>query len=174
MLVLECPLLNLFLLWDLTGTKTSLSATTPCKSSLRNSGFQLHKVNRCSKRSNDRLMLVIQPSSIAKDVEYYSKHVLICKFMGMQVVLPFLDLWVHETWNPKCDFDIMLATNNFFMVDFSCVVDRNQSFKGGPYLYNQVHPFIKPWHMGFNSKKEIPSRVPIWVSPLFSFGMLMK
>ena len=41
--------------------------------------------------------------------------------------------------------------------------DRNKVFEGGPYFYNQVGLFIKPWHVGFNPTEELPSRVPVWV-----------
>lgn len=78
-------------------------------------------------------------------------------------MLPFLDSWIRKTWNPEGDFDILLVANNFLMVNFSCIVDRNQAFKGGPYFYNHVGLFIKQLHMGFNSAEEIPSLILVWV-----------
>jgi hypothetical protein len=59
--------------------------------------------------------------------------------------------------------EIILVANNYFLVIFSCMVDRNRAFEGGPYFFNQVGLFIKPWHTGFNSADEIPSQVPVWV-----------
>ena len=59
--------------------------------------------------------------------------------------------------------EIILVVNNYFLVIFSCMVDRNRAFEGGPYFLNQVGLFIKPWHMGFNSAEETPSRVPMWI-----------
>ena len=59
--------------------------------------------------------------------------------------------------------EILLAANNYFMVSFSSMSDRNKVFEGGPYFFNQVGLFIKPWHIGFNFVEEIPSRVPVWV-----------
>ncbi|XP_059070653.1 uncharacterized protein LOC131860283 [Cryptomeria japonica] len=59
--------------------------------------------------------------------------------------------------------EIMLAANNYFLVVFPYMVDRNRVFEGGPYFFNQVGLFIKPWHVGFNSVEELPSRVPVWV-----------
>lgn len=130
---------------------------------VRNGALKLHKVNGCLERTQERPVLVVQSESIAEDIEYYCNHVLICKFLGMRVSLAFLDNWIRKTWNPEGDFDILMAANNFFMVDFSCASDRNRAFEGGPYFYNQVGLFIKPWHAGFNSAKELPSRVPVWV-----------
>ncbi|XP_057868067.2 uncharacterized protein LOC131075253 [Cryptomeria japonica] len=49
------------------------------------------------------------------------------------------------------------------MVDFSSISDRNRVFEGGPYFYNHVGLFIKPWHSGFNATKDLPTRVPVWV-----------
>ncbi|XP_057828729.1 uncharacterized protein LOC131039916 [Cryptomeria japonica] len=59
--------------------------------------------------------------------------------------------------------EIILLVNNYFMVTFNCMEDRNRVFEGGPYFYNQVGLFITPWHAGFNPLEELPNRVPIWV-----------
>lgn len=59
--------------------------------------------------------------------------------------------------------DVLLAVNDYFQVVFSCLSDKNKVFEGGPYFYNQVGLFIKPWHVGFNPTEELPSRVPVWV-----------
>ena len=66
-------------------------------------------------------------------------------------------------WNPEGDMEILLVANNYFMVIFSSLSDRNKAFEGGPYFFNQVGLSIKPWHMGFNSAEEIPSQVPVWI-----------
>ena len=59
--------------------------------------------------------------------------------------------------------EIMLLANNYFMVPFNCIADKNRVFEGGPYFYNKVGLFIKPWHAGFNPIEELPNRVPVWV-----------
>lgn len=48
-------------------------------------------------------------------------------------------------------------------MNFSCILDPNRAFEGMPYFYNQFDLFIKPWHVGFYSMEELPSKVPIWV-----------
>ena len=96
-------------------------------------------------------------------MEYWGKYALICNFLGLRLSLPVLESWAHRIWNPNGDMEILLAANNYFMVSFSSMSDRNKVFKGGPYFFNQVGLFIKPWHIGFNSAEEIPSRVPVWV-----------
>ena len=124
---------------------------------------RIKKVNGCLERYEDRPVLVIQPEQISEDVEYWKNHALICKFLGLRLSLPVLDSWVRRVWNPEGNMEIVLAANNYFLVIFSCMSDRNRAFEGGPYFFNQVGLFIKPWHMGFNSAEEIPSRVPVWV-----------
>ena len=104
-------------------------------------------------------MLVIQLEQIFEDVEYWGKHALICKFLGLRLSLPVLESWTYWIWNPEGDMEILLAANNYFMVIFSNMIDRNKVFKGGPYFFNKVGLFIKPWHIGFNSAEEIPSQV---------------
>lgn len=56
-------------------------------------GPQIPKINGCLERCKERLVLVIQPKSIVEDVEYFSKHAFICKFMRMRVSLQFLEWW---------------------------------------------------------------------------------
>ncbi|XP_059068311.1 uncharacterized protein LOC131040439 [Cryptomeria japonica] len=125
--------------------------------------FRIKKVNGCLERSEDRPVLVIQPEQVLEDVDYWGKHALICKFLGLRLSLPVLESWARQIWNPEGDMEILLAANNYFLVIFSSIADRNRAFEGGPYFFNQVGLFIKPWHMGFNSLEEIPSRVPVWV-----------
>ncbi|XP_059065981.1 uncharacterized protein LOC131857427 [Cryptomeria japonica] len=125
--------------------------------------FRIKKVNGCLERSEDRPVLVIQPEQVSKDVDYWCRHALICKFLGLRLSLPVLESWARRVWNPEGDLEILLAANNYFLVIFSSMSDRNRAFEGGPYFFNQVGLFIKPWHMGFNSAEEIPSRVPVWV-----------
>ena len=100
---------------------------------------------------------------IAEDVEYYSRHSLYCKFLGLRVSLQFLENWARRVWDPEGEMEITFLANNFFMVTFNCMADHNRVFKGGPYFYNQVGLFVKPWHAGFNPSEELPNQVPVWV-----------
>jgi hypothetical protein len=59
--------------------------------------------------------------------------------------------------------DIMLLDNNYFMVVFNYMADRNKVFEGEPYFHNQVGLFMKPWHADFNPSEELPNHVPVWV-----------
>ncbi|XP_057862492.2 uncharacterized protein LOC131070841 [Cryptomeria japonica] len=59
--------------------------------------------------------------------------------------------------------EVTLLANKFFMVTFICLADHNRVFEGGPYFYNQVGLFVKPWHAGFNPSEELPNQVPVWV-----------
>ena len=77
--------------------------------------------------------------------------------------LQFLEAWARRTWEPEGEMEIMLLANNYFMVTFNCTADRNRVFEGGPYFYNKVGFFIKPWHAGFNPAEELPNHVPMWV-----------
>lgn len=132
-------------------------------------GTWITKINGCLECCEERPKLVIPLEMIAEDIDYYSKHALLCKFMGMQVYLQFLESWAQRTWMPEGEMEVMLLANNFFMVSFNCLADRNKAFEGGPYFHNQIRLFIKPWHAGFNPAEELPNRVPVWVRlPKFS------
>lgn len=73
---------------------------------------------------------------LADDIEYYSRHSFYCKFMGLRVLLQFLESWAQRTWMSEGEMEIRLLANNFFMVSFDCLVDQNKVFDGGPYFYN--------------------------------------
>ncbi|XP_059076672.1 uncharacterized protein LOC131875950 [Cryptomeria japonica] len=126
-------------------------------------GPRVTKINGCLERCKERLKLVIPMELLADDIEYYSKHSFYCKFMGLRISLQFLESWAQRTWQPEGEMEIRLLANNYFMVSFDCMADRNRIFEGGPYFYNQVGLFMKPWHAGFNPTEELPSRVPVWV-----------
>ncbi|XP_057817558.2 uncharacterized protein LOC131030678 [Cryptomeria japonica] len=126
-------------------------------------GSRITKINECLERCKDRPKLVIPFEMIAEDVEYYSKHSLYCKFLGLRVSLQFLENWAQKVWEPEGEMEVTLLVNNFFMVTFLCMADRNRVFESGPYFYNQVGLFVKPWHAGFNPSEELPNRVPVWV-----------
>ena len=118
---------------------------------------KVNKVNGCLLRSQDRPVLVIPPEAVKEDVEYLASHALICKILGIRISLSALEAWIRHSWQGEGDFDIMLAGNSYFMVNFSCMLDQNHVFEGGPYFYDRVGLFIKPWYAGFNSTEDLPS-----------------
>ncbi|XP_059076766.1 uncharacterized protein LOC131876024 [Cryptomeria japonica] len=73
-----------------------------------------------------------------------------------------LEDWIRRSWQVDGDMDIMLPGNNY-LIFFSCMSDRDRVFEGGPYFYNHVGLFVKPWYSGFNSTEDLPSRVPVWI-----------
>lgn len=77
-------------------------------------GFRPTKVNGCLAKSVNRPIVVIPPASVEEDIEYLSRHSLICKYMGIQMSFPFLESWARRTWNPEGEMEVMLATNGIF------------------------------------------------------------
>ena len=108
-----------------------------------NGKIRVQKINGCLQKAEVQLILVIQPEQVSEDVEYWNNHALICKFLGLRLSLPVLDSWARRVWNPEGDMEILVAANNYFMVIFSSISDRNRAFEGGPYFFNQVGLFIK-------------------------------
>ena len=97
-----------------------------------NGKIHLKKINGCLQKAEIRPILVIQPEQVLEDVEYWSNHALICKFLGLCHSFPMLDSCARQVWNPEGDMEILLAANCYFMVIFSSMVDRNKAFEGGP------------------------------------------
>lgn len=126
-------------------------------------GSHISKINGCLESYKERPKLVIPIEMIAEDIEYYSKHSLYCKFLGMRVSLQFLETWAWRTWEPEGEMEVTLLANNFFMVTFIYLANRNRVFEGGPYFHNQVGLIIKPWHASFNPSEELSNWVPMWV-----------
>ena len=91
-------------------------------------GSRITKINGCLERCKERPKLVIPFEMIAEDVEYYSNHLLYCKFLGMRVSLQFLEHWARRVWDPEGEMEITLLANNFFMVTFNCLADQNRVF----------------------------------------------
>lgn len=108
-------------------------------------------------------MLVIKLEIISDGISYWSDHALICKFMGLRLSLLVLEMWEQRVWNPEGDMEMLLAANNYFIVVFSCMSDSHRAFEGGPYFFNKIELFAKPWHARFNLTQELPSRVLAWV-----------
>ena len=54
-------------------------------------GSRITKINGCLERCKERPKLLIPYEMIAEDVEYYTKHSLYCKFLGLRVSLQFLE-----------------------------------------------------------------------------------
>ena len=101
--------------------------------------------------------MVIQPEQILEDIEYWRNHALICKFLGLRLSLSVLDSWARRVWNPEGDMEILLVANNYFMVIFSSMADRNKAFEGGPY-------FLIRW--GYSSSLGIRALILLRKSPL--------
>ena len=57
--------------------------------------------------------------------------------------LPVFDSWANQIWNPGVEMEILLTANNYFLVIFSNMTDRNKVFEGGPYFFNQVRFFYQ-------------------------------
>ena len=100
---------------------------------------------------------MVIPPDLVEYASYWSRHALIYKFLGFRIPFSTLEAWIQRSWHIEGDMDIILVANSYFMVIFLNIADRNRVFEGGPYFYNQVGLFIKPWHVGFNSAEEMPS-----------------
>ncbi|XP_057851710.2 uncharacterized protein LOC131061871 [Cryptomeria japonica] len=104
-------------------------------------GSHIMKINGCLERYSERSKLVIPLELIVEDVEKLGA----------------------EDLAPEGEMEIMMLENNYFMLTFNCMEVCNRVFEGGPYFYNQVGLFIKPWHAGFNPSEELPNKVVVWV-----------
>ena len=59
---------------------------------------KLKKVNGCFPRSHDFPVLVIPPADVMEDIDYWTKHALICKFLGIRISLSSLEAWIRRSW----------------------------------------------------------------------------
>ena len=56
-------------------------------------GPNMKKVNGCLPRTQDCAVLVIPPDLVEEDVSYWSRHALICKFLGIHIPFSTLEAW---------------------------------------------------------------------------------
>ena len=91
-------------------------------------------------------------------------HAPIGKFVRIWSSEKALLSWlINVTWKPLGHFDLHLGEMGFFTVVFFNLEDRNKIFEGGPYFFNSVGLFLKPWKEKFNPDKEDLTYVPILI-----------
>ena len=61
-------------------------------------GPTMKKINGCLPRAQDHTVLVIPPELVEEDVSYWSRHALICKFLGIRIPLSTLKAWIRRSW----------------------------------------------------------------------------
>ena len=82
---------------------------------------KLKKVDGCLPCSHDHHVLVIPPADVMEDIEYWTKHALICKFLGIRISLSSLEAWICRSWQVEGDMKTILARNSYFFVIFLLV-----------------------------------------------------
>ena len=96
-------------------------------------------------------------------LQHRRDHALIEKFVGIWPSEKALLWWINVTWKPLEHFDLHLGAKGFFTVIFLNLEDRNKTFEGGPYFFNSVGLFPRPWKEKFNPDSEDLYFFPIWI-----------
>ena len=81
-------------------------------------------------------------------------HALIEKFVGIWPLEKALLWWINVTWKPLEQFNLHLGAKGFFTVIFLNLEDKNRIFERGPYFFNSVGLFLRPWKEKFNPDSE--------------------
>ena len=96
--------------------------SSPTVHAMRSGSFYLGKSSKLKKvngyfwRSHDHPVLVIPPTDVMEDIEYWTKHALICKYLGIHISLSALEAWIHRSWQVEGDMEIMLGGNSYFLL----------------------------------------------------------
>lgn len=90
-------------------------------------------------------------------------HAIICKFMGLWPSKIALTGWIKHRWSSKGQCDIKLRSKGFFTVIFNLLDDYITTFKGGPYFFNVVGLYMRPYKENFSVEKEDFKESPIWI-----------
>ena len=72
-------------------------------------------------------------------------HVIIFNFIGLLPSKKYLAKWINNKWNPKSSYDLKLGSKVFFTVIINHPDDYITAFEGGPYLFNVVGLYMRPW-----------------------------
>ena len=83
-------------------------------------------------------------------LQHKRDHALIEKFVGIWPSEKYLLSWINVTWKPLEHFDLHFGAKGFFTVVFLNLEDRNRIFEGGPYFFNSIGMFLRPWKEKFN------------------------
>ena len=73
-------------------------------------------------------------------------------------------------WKPQGHYDLQLGAKVFFIIIFFNEEDIIRIFENGPYFYNLVGIFLRPWKERFNPDKENLMIALVWIR-MYSFPM---
>ena len=86
---------------------------------------------------------------------------LIGKFVGICPTEKTLVWWINTTWKPQGHYDLQLGAKGFFTIILFNEEDRMRILENGPYFYNSMGLFLRPWKERFNPDKENLTISPI-------------
>ena len=91
------------------------------------------------------------------------ERALIGKFAGIWPTENMLVGWINKTWKPQGHYDLQLGAKGFFTIIFFNEEDRTKIFENGPYFFNLVGLFLRPWKERFDPNKENLTIAPVWI-----------
>ena len=121
------------------------------------------KPGHCVAKSKIVSKLQISSERVMEDIQYMKEHALINKIFGIWPAEKTLVWWINTTWKTQGHYDLQLGAKGFFTIIFFNEEDRMKIFENGPYFYNLVGLFLRPWKEIFDPNKENLTIAPSWI-----------
>ncbi|GJT41068.1 zinc knuckle CX2CX4HX4C containing protein [Tanacetum coccineum] len=83
-------------------------------------------------------------------------------FIGERLAFPTVEAYVKNAWE-KYGFERAIFRNGFFLFKFSSHDGMVRTYEGGPWFICSVPIFLNIWQVNTKMKREIMSKVPVWV-----------
>lgn len=108
------------------------------------------------------------PKLIVTDEELVSLRAkwrgsLIIKVLGKPIGFMALRKRLLQLWQPKGDLTLIDLANEFYIVKFMLIEDREWALTGGPWLVQGHYLSMRDWVPDFNPKEAKIDRAAIWV-----------
>lgn len=76
-----------------------------------------------------------------------------------------MEAWVNKNWIPLISGGLQhcFYGKGYFIFLFENKADKDLIFRSGPYFMGPRGLYLNRWNLSFDSKKDVPSAVPVWV-----------
>ena len=89
---------------------------------------------------------------------------LIIKVLGLSIPKHVLIDRVRRMWKPKQPLKIVPLSNEYYIVSFSSMEDRDYAYYEGPWMIDDHYILVQRWRLNFNPwKADRQRRIAVWV-----------
>lgn len=100
-------------------------------------------------------------NEVEEDLDLWTKHAIIGKFIGLRFSRNIIKEWVFNNWDSKVLIKFM--PTGFFIVIFSDEDVRNKILSQQNWFVEECPLYLQPWQPNFNPLPLAVYNHPIWI-----------